>query len=165
MSKVEMRKIEIVALNRDRKKIIERLQRRKAVEISQIDDERLLKIKTDTNIAAFERNISTAVSALECLNRYTDYKPSILSELNGRKAVLTKDFSKSVENANEYLSVCHSILDFSKSVDEAKATVEKLRVRADMLKPWEPLEIPIGTLGTKNIKNLYRNFDGNVFIG
>lgn len=94
MSKVEMRKIEIVALNRDRKKIIERLQRRKAVEISQIDDERLLKIKTDTNIAAFERNISTAVSALECLNRYTDYKPSILSELNGRKAVLTKDFCK-----------------------------------------------------------------------
>lgn len=152
MSKVEMRKIEIVALNRDRKKIIERLQRRKAVEISQIDDERLLKIKTDTNIAAFERNISTAVSALECLNRYTDYKPSILSELNGRKAVSTKDFAKSVENANEYLSVCHSILDFSKSVDEAKATVEKLRVRADMLKPWESLEIPIGTLGTRTSK-------------
>ncbi len=67
MSKVEMRKIEIVALNRDRKKIIERLQRRKAVEISQIEDERLLKIKTDTNIAAFERNISTAVSAWNVL--------------------------------------------------------------------------------------------------
>lgn len=152
MSKVEMRKIEIVALNRDRKKIIERLQRRNAVEISQIDDERLSKIKTDTNIAAFERNISTAVSALECLNRYTGFKPPLLSELNGRKAVSTKEFAENAARANEYLSVCHSILDFSKSVDEARTAIEKLEVREDMLRPWEMLSIPIASPGTRTSK-------------
>ncbi len=152
MSKVEMRKIEIVALNRDRKKIIERLQRRRAVEISEISDERLSKIKTDSNIAAFERNLSNAVSALECLNRYTAFKAPLLSELNGRKAVSTKDFAKNVAKANEYLSVCHSILDLSKSVDEATAAEEKLRVQADMLKPWIGLSVPIGMTGTRTVR-------------
>ena len=73
MSKLQMQKIEIIALYKDSQNVVERLQRRGVVELINIEDERLVKINTNASIAAFERNISTANAALEWLDKYTEF--------------------------------------------------------------------------------------------
>ena len=81
MAKLQMQKIEIIALLKDSKNVIERLQRRKAVELINIDDDKLIKMNTSSEMAQFERSLATANSALEILDKSIGYKPSLLEAL------------------------------------------------------------------------------------
>lgn len=94
MAKLQMQKIEIIALLKDSKNVIERLQRRKAVELINIDDDKLIKMNTSSEMAQFERSLATANSALEILDKSIGYKPPLLEALNGRHAMSTASFAE-----------------------------------------------------------------------
>ena len=55
MAKLKFKKIEIIALITDSKNVVERLQRRGAVELVNIEDEELIKMNTNAETAQFER--------------------------------------------------------------------------------------------------------------
>ena len=80
MAKLRMQKIEMIALLEDSQKIVERLQRRGVMELIRSDDEDIVSLNTNSSVAQFERNILTANSALEYLQKYCGTKAVSKSE-------------------------------------------------------------------------------------
>ena len=87
MSKLRMKKIELIAMLTDSKKIIELLQRRGVVEICSNNDEELMDTNVTAVIGEFEKFRSTAVQALDILETYAPEKASLADMLEGRKEV------------------------------------------------------------------------------
>lgn len=150
MAKLKMQKIEIIGFLADSKKILERLQRRGAVEITDINDENLIKINTQTSISNFEKNLSTAKSALECLLKYSPQKSYLFDGLNGRRTITTDEFAKRKSNNSQILHICHDILKNSRTIASLKNEQIKNSIKAEQLKQWIKLDIPLSFSGTKS---------------
>ena len=84
MAKVPMTKIEIVGLLSDAQRIVERLQRRGAVELENITSPELIKLETTGSVATFEKNLASAAAALAILDGVAPPKKSMLASLYGR---------------------------------------------------------------------------------
>ena len=149
MAVTPMKKIEILALLEDRKSVLERLQRRGVLEITDIEDERLSKVNVSSEIAGFERSLSVACAALEQIDTAAPEKKPLLSMLNGRKVLTTDDFAKKREYVNDILSVCYGINAAAKRLDEIKSERGRIFARRDILRPWSGLSIAENFRGTK----------------
>ncbi len=149
MAKIKMQKIEMIALLKDSKSIVERLQRRGVMEVYKADDGELLTLNTNGIISQLERNTASVKNALEILNKYSNRKPSLFQSLNGRRTVSTDKFGKDKEIADKTLGMCCSILDCSKKITDYSSEITKLKTRIDMLLPWVNLDISPNFKGTK----------------
>ena len=150
MAKLAMKKIEIVALLCDSKNIIERLQRRGVVELTNISDENLVKLNTSSSIAGFEKNLSLAKNAYEIIKSHYDAKKSPLSFLEGRKSMTTADFAKETKKAPEIRHACNAVMSLNGQISKAENEISRLRTRADSLASWKNLDIPPDYAGTAN---------------
>lgn len=149
MAKLRMQKIEMIALLEDSQKIVERLQRRGVMELIRSDDEDIVSLNTNSSVAQFERNILTANSALEYLQKYCGTKGSLFDSLNGRKALTTDKFAENKQYTERTLSVCHSVLDCVKKIGESENNILKYQTQIDILRPWKSLDLPQNYKGTK----------------
>lgn len=165
MAKLQMQKIEIIALLKDSKNVIERLQRRKAIELINIDDDKLIKMNTSSEMAQFERSLTTANSALEILDKSVGYKPSLLEALNGRQAISTANFAERKKQTDKTLSMCRSITDCSKKISSYRADSVKAQTNIDTLKPWLSMDLPRGFKGTKHTSAFIGSLPGAVSAG
>ena len=96
MAVLQMQRISIYALRKDRKPILEWIQRRGAVEINDAleEDNVFQRMDVSTQKAQIEKNIAASKQALEILNRYAPEKKSLFAVLEGRTEI-------PVEQANE----------------------------------------------------------------
>src|SRR5690554_5632023 len=97
MAKVRMKRIEIIALQQDRKNIVERLQRREILEFEEVGGDELAKMSVSSNIAQFDKYIETANEAIEILSPYSQRKKGLLSMFDGRREIEKQDFVKFLE--------------------------------------------------------------------
>lgn len=162
MAKLKFKKIEIIALITDSKNVVERLQRRGAVELVNIEDEELIKMNTNAETAQFERSISLAQSALEFLDKCSGYKPPFTAALSGREAVSTDAFAERKENADKLMSLCRTINDYSKKISALESENIKLQTKYDMIKAWTNLKMPMGFSETKCTSVFTGTYPGNV---
>ena len=149
MAKAEMKKIEIIALLSDSKKLIERLQRRGVVEFCDITDERLVKMNTASNIASFEKHLNAVLTARQILSGYAPLKQSLLAGFSGRKEIDKHDFGDIVPDVDDYLKACYDIIELDKKIAAANASIGKTEARLDALRPWEPLDAELDFAGTR----------------
>ncbi len=149
MAKVKMQKIEMIALLKDSKSIVERLQRRGVMEIHRSEDSELLNLNTSSIITQFERNMLTAQNALETLNKYSKKKQSLLQSLNGRRLVSTDKFGDSKLFADKTFNMCCTILDCSKKITDCNSEITRLKTLKDTISPWVNLDIPQNFRGTR----------------
>ena len=77
MAKLRMKKIELIAMLTDSKKIIELLQRRGVVEISKNTDEELENTNVTAVVGEFEKFRSTAAQALDIIDTYAPEKAGL----------------------------------------------------------------------------------------
>lgn len=155
MAMLQMQRIFIYALKKDRKPILELLQRRGVVEISDdIAEDNVFK-KTDVSNAriSFDKNISAAREAVEILDRYIPEKKSMLAALNGRKEVRTEEYDTFKEKYVQTVQTANRVLSYYKEIAEAKAEILKLETQAEILTPWMDLDIPLNFSGTKYTKS------------
>lgn len=145
-----MKKIEIIGLLSDRKKIIERLQRRGIVEITDFEEEGFSKLNTKASIAQFEKNMSVASAAKGIIDRYFKPKKGLLDGFQGRKEIEKHDFGKLVSKRDEILEICAGIIKNDAHIQECKNNIVKASVLADNLAPWKALSIPMDFKGTKS---------------
>ena len=87
MAVLQMQKISICALKKNRKAILELLQASGVVEINYLDvkDSGFEKMDTMASRQLFEKNAVTADQALEILQEYAPEKKSLFSSLEGKK--------------------------------------------------------------------------------
>lgn len=154
MAMLQMQRINIYGLKKNRKAILEMLQRRGVVEINDSLPEDNVFHKTDTANAraSFERNISIAGEAVEILNQYNPEEKSLLSALNGRKEVTTEDYAAFKEKYENTIDAAGKVIACSKKIAECKANILKYEAQAEILVPWTNLDIPLEFSGTKNTK-------------
>lgn len=152
MAVQQMHHVYIYALKKDRKKILELIQRRGLIEVenSLSADEVFYKEDVTSKKGSFEKNATLAKEAIEVLDKYKNQKGSMLSMLNGRKEVSTcvyDDFLNKYENVLEFANNINTI---SKKISEKQAEIIKLQSQMEMLLSWSKLDIPVNFDGTKH---------------
>lgn len=154
MAMLQMQRIYIYALKKDRKQVLEKLQRRGVVEINDIIPEDDIFHKTDVSLArtGFEKNIGAAKEAVEIIERYVMDKKSLLSSLNGKKAVTIEEYDAFKAKYAQTVQTANKLSEYSKQIAELKAEILRLETQSEMIAPWTALDIPLGFTGTKHTK-------------
>lgn len=151
MAIVQMQRINICALKKNRKAILERLQELGAMEIDiQLEDDSLgEKQDVASSRALFERRAQTADQALAILNIYVPEKKGMLDSLAGKPLVEKELFEKAAENQDQYMATASRIVTLDKQIAESKAAVLKVQNQVEALAPWLSLTVPVSYTGTQ----------------
>ena len=151
MAIVQMQRINICALKKNRKAILERLQGLGAMEIDiQLEDDNLgEKQDVASSRALFERRAQTADQALVILNTYVPEKKGMLDSLAGKPLVEKELFEKAAENQDQYMATASRIVTLDKQIAESKAAVLKVQNQVETLAPWLSLTVPVSYTGTQ----------------
>ena len=89
MAVLQMQRVSICALKKDRKAILEKLQRMGVMEINHIleEDEDFRRMDTANARSSFEKAAAAADQALNLLQQYAPVKQSLLSSLAGKDLI------------------------------------------------------------------------------
>ena len=160
MAVLQMQKVSICALKRDRKAILEKIQSMGIMEVSQIqeDIQGLEKMNTQTARSMFEKNAASADTALGILAEYVPEKSSMFASLEGKKLVGKESFEQAVERKDKVMSVAASIISQQKKIGEYRANIQKLENQIESLEPWMNLDVPMAFRGTKKTAFLPGSF-------
>lgn len=154
MAVLQMQRISICAMRKNRKAILERLQKLGVMEIDirLEDDSGFEKLDTSGYRAAFEKQASQADQALEVLDKYAPVKKSMLSAFEGKPLEDWKVYRDIEKSREEKTELVNKILELDKKIAELKAENLKLSVQKEALVPWLGLEVPLNYGGTKKTK-------------
>ena len=152
MAVLQMQRISICALKKDRKSILETLQRRGVVEISDLALQDSVFEKADTSAvrSQFEKDLSAVNQALEVLDAYSPVKSSLLSSLEGRGPLTADEYAAFGERADDVLAQALRLNALSKKIAENRAEILKLETQLDALVPWLGLDVPLRFTGTRS---------------
>lgn len=156
MAVLPMKRIRICALKKNRKQILEILQRQGVVEISDVIAEDSVFKKTDMTSAktVFEKNTVTARQALEVLDKYAPEKKPMLAMLEGRKELSVEEYEIFSAERDEIIRVAYHLIELSKQIAENQALIPKLETQIEALAPWLTLDVSIDFRGTKKTSAL-----------
>lgn len=155
MAKLKMQKLRIAALRKDRKAVLERLQRLGAVEPnSAASDEVLQHPDTSQQQAQLEDAIKSIELSLGVLEQYVPEKKPFLSGYRPRRIITGEDYEQVRERSKEILGICSNIAKWHKQIGENEAENIRAQTRIDQLEPWLGLDIPLGFKGTAATKTL-----------
>lgn len=160
MAVLQMQKVSICALKRDRKAILEKIQSMGILEVSQIqeDTQGLEKMNTQTARSMFEKNAASADMALGILDEYVPEKTSVFAGLEGKALVDQKSFDQAVERKDKIMTVAAAIISQQKKIAEYRANIQKLENQIESLYPWMNLDVPMAYRGTKSAAFLTGTF-------
>ena len=151
MAVLPVKRISICALKKDRKRMLEELQRKAIMEISDTKSKKKLFYKEETTqkMDELHKEIQTAQNALEILQQYVPEKKSILAVLEGRTEVGQEQFDCFGLRREQIYKKAEEIVALSKQIAEHKS--EQLRIDFQMaaLAPWEALDVPLNETGTR----------------
>ncbi len=164
MAVLQMRKISICALKKNRKPILEFIQSRGVVEVQDLVGEDEVFQKMDTSVArsAFERNIALAENALEILDKYAPEKTSLLDALNGRKIITWKSHDNIVRIQDRVMKIINMIIRYNQQAVDANAEIVRIQSQMEMLTPWLKLGVPMSYQGTEHTKAQFGILAGNL---
>ena len=127
MAVLQMQRMSICALKKDRKAILEKIQSMGVMEINHVldEDEDFRRMDTANARSSFEKATNSADRALEILNEYAPVKTSMLSSLEGKKLVDAKVHEEVIRKREELLKVVSQIQALDKEKAENKAEILK----------------------------------------
>ena len=152
MSKVPMKRVFICGLRKNRKQMLETLQRTGVVEIStsKAEDDYLETMDVMPQKAAFDKNAAQADTAVEVLNEYApDTEGGLLKSLEGPKDMDLQEYNAEAGNSAQYMDAVRRILALQKQIAEDRASIPKCETRIEALKPWMNFDLPLDFSGTK----------------
>ncbi len=158
MAILQMERIHLVAMKRDRKRILEMLQRRGIVEVKNAEGEDEIFQKTDTSnsCAVFQKSADTAHQAVEILDAQVELKKPFLAFLEGPKAVSVDECESFYGQHDSVLRTAQEIVRYDREIAEANAELLRIDAQIEALGPWITLPMAQSFSGTKNT---------SVFIG
>lgn len=154
MSVLQMQRISICALKKDRKAILEELQELGVLEIetSKVTADGLDRPDTAEEKQRSEKQALMLDQALDVLQEYAPEKTSIFASLEGKKLVARDSFLAAVKEREAILESAGKILSLKKKEAENKAEIVKLQTQKEALTPWLALDIPMNCEGTKKTR-------------
>lgn len=154
-----MQKIELIAMLEDSKKIIDFLQRKGLVEVSNHElPEQMYNFDTSYSVTQFEKFRTTAVQAKEILNSFAPQKVSLVDSFRPPKEIPVSRFLDMTDDADLTMSRCYDIIEANKAIDEAKVDIIRLESTNNSLSVWKELDIPLKAPSTKCTKTFVGTF-------
>ena len=153
MAVLQMQRVSICALKKDRKSILEKLQSMGILEISQVADEDDVFSRMDTMNArvSFEKKANIADQALDVLDGYAPESKSMFASLEGKKLIGSSRFQSAVADKEKIMDTAADLIQTSKVIAEKKAAILKLENQIESLTPYLSLEVPMNYSGTKKV--------------
>ncbi len=152
MAVMQMRRISICALKKDRKAILEKIQSMGIIEMNQIaeDEEGFEKIDTLSSRMDFEKQAQLAEQALDVLNMYEPEKTSMFDSFKGKEQVEKSRFDSVVNAKEEIMEKAALVVSLNKQISEHNAEIQKLHNQVESLTPWLSLDVPMNDDGTRS---------------
>lgn len=151
MAKLTMKRIELLAMLGESKEIVDLLQRRGVVEISEFDNEvDFYKLSTSSTVSQLDKYQTIANQALDVLNYYSPAKGGLLDSFKGRHGLTVSEFVEYSSKAEEIMAKCYELTALEKQISDDKAAVVRAQTSLDALEPWLPLDIPMQYSGTES---------------
>ena len=162
MAVLQMQRIYICGLKKERKKILEAIQLAGVVEVSEMLPEGEIFKKSDvsSSVSMLKKNSETAREALEALGKYSSDKSSPLEAIKGRKEVSITKYKEFSTKHDETLQTANRICSIPKLIAENKAEILRLKAQKEILLPWVSLDIPISFRGTKKVASFIGTLPG-----
>ncbi len=156
MAVLQMQRISICALKRDRKAILENLQSMGVIEMNQIadGDDGFEKMDTQNARVGFEKKAQLSENALAILESYAPQKQSLLSSLEGKALIGKKKFDNTVAAKETITAKADTLVALNKEIAENKANILKLSNQIESLSPWLNLDVPMNYNGTDKVAML-----------
>ena len=162
MAVLKMQRLGLCALKKNRKEILELLQRRGVLDIDTdaAEDEVFQRTDTSKERADFEKEIQLAEHALEILQRYVPEHKGMLSSLEGKKLVDLESCRRMEAARETVLHKARKIEELSREAAECETESRKLENEREALEPWKALAVPMDFAGTKWTAALIGTFPG-----
>ena len=164
MAVMPMKRMTLIAMRRDRKQLLQFLQRQGTTEIDTDvpEDGIYKKIDVSSQKQIFLKNIKQAEDALEILAKIAPEKKSLLSSFEGREVISLEDFEKNLDRRNDIMAVISKINALYKENLELIAQVPKDEMDREALVPWEGFDLPLDFSGTEKTKAFIGTLPGDV---
>lgn len=152
MAVLQIQRVSICALKKDRKAILEKLQSLGVMEVTSLaeEDRDFERMDTAGVRMRFEKKAHLADQALDILEQYAPEKTSVFAALEGKKQVERSRLCEAAAQKDVLLELAAEILQCSRQIAEKKAAVLKDETRIESLVPWLPLGVPMNYGGTKH---------------
>ena len=156
MAILQMQRVSICALKKDRKAILEKIQSLGVMEMSQVAEDEKGFEKMDTLSARqdFEKKTHLTEAALHVLDEYAPAKTSMFAGLEGKKLISQEEFQEAILGKDEAIQNANILIAKSKEIAEKKAGILKLENQIEILHPWLSLDVPMTYTGTKKVAML-----------
>ena len=165
MAVLQMQRISICAMKKNRKAILEELQSLGVLEIDAAElDPELETMDTMNARLIFEKNASLCDQAIEILDEFSKEKTSMLASLAGKPLIGRTQEEEAIASQEEILKTAREILEYRKKLTENSAAVIKIEQQEAALTPWLALDIPMNFAGTAASAILIGSIDGNVTL-
>ena len=162
--KVPMSRIYIYGSKKDRKAVLEYLQRQQILDIIEPDAENeevgFSNINTSESQSEFLHNSQLGEKALDILNDSAPEKKGMLASLNGREALSAKEYYSYVDNIPKTLEIVNKITELSAKKAQLQGDIIRCRTVIEELKPWVLLDSPIEGEKTQSAISLTGVFGG-----
>lgn len=163
MAVLPMKHVRICALRRDRKAILEMIQRLGTLEVCEASgDTDAIFSRQDVSRSAevFQKNRELADAAIAVLEQYCPADKGILSSLAGRRTIGKKEYEKRVTKRDEILETCRTITDLEKERQTLLAKLPGYDNTVASLAPWMALDVPLDFKGTRTTDAFIGTFSG-----
>lgn len=150
MAIVDVKKMSVIALRRDRSKLVETFQKLGKVEIidirdrtSQEDWEKLFETQESARVLTeIQGKLGEVQFALDFMARYAPAKKSLFAEKPAYGEAAMEDLSRS----EELWAVVKECRELETRLNGLRSEEMRLLSTVDLLKPWESLDVPVQEL-------------------
>ena len=159
-----MSRIYIYGSKKDRKAVLEYLQRQQVLDIIEPDADNeevgFSNINTSESQSEFLHNSQLGEKALDILNDSAPEKKGMLASLNGREALSAQEYYSYVDNIPKTLEIVNKITELSAKKAQLQGDIIRCRTVIEELKPWVLLDSPIEGEKTQSAISLTGVFGG-----
>ena len=159
MAVLQMQKLCICALKKDRKSLMEFLQAAGVLELTaEAEPDEVFKRTDDTleDRQKFEAECGDGGPRIGSAAAVVPEETSMLAGLAGKPLAKAGAYRETEANAEALLGQAERILNLQKRITEEKTVALRLLAEAESLKPWQKLEIPLAYQETKRCCYLSR---------
>ncbi|MBP5492483.1 MAG: V-type ATP synthase subunit I [Clostridiales bacterium] len=162
MAILPMKHIEIIAMQKDAKKIVELLQRLGTVDVTERDTadvtDDLSLFPTRTSLNQLEKTSQSISHAISLVEEYSTEKKPFLSGFAGREALSLDEFAKRADKIDETMKVVYDIEALDRKIASETTVRTHTQHQLDAILPWEKLDIPMQYTGSQKTSCIVGQF-------